>query len=231
MKTSHNNSQLENFLRDTLKNLDVQYQQSDWIIMESMLGPVHKPIDININKKTILISASVLLIAIIGIIISQTVHFDNSSSKEISPQNIDSSHSLLQAIDPQKTTDVVSNPIPPVVDSTKIELPPTVLENKVVDAVKTAASADTASTKKINSAKNISQKTDKKKKQNTVENTSSTDTAALKTVIELPAVDTAAKHPHQEITLSTPADSSKKNKKDKKQKLKFLFRQKKDSLK
>lgn len=229
MKTLHDHSPLDNFLRDTLKTLDVQYQQSDWSDMESILGPEQKPMEVNINKKTILISAAALAVLIIVIIISKTVHFDHSSSKEISPENTNSSQNVLKAVDTQKTT-VITNPGTPVIDSAKNNSPVPVKTNKIADSAKTISVTDTSSAQKINNTKNISQKTDKKKKEKTPENTPVVDSSSVKTTPEQP-MDTLSKHPHQEITLPASADSSKKNKKDKKQKLKFFFRQKHDSLK
>ena len=137
MKTSSGNSQLDNFLSNSLKNLDIQYQQSDWSDMESHLGPVQKPVDLKVNKKTILISASALALIIIAIIISKTVHFNNSSPEEVSPQNTNSSQSLLNAADTQKTTVIA-----PVIDSAKTG-PALIEENKIADSVKTVASPDT----------------------------------------------------------------------------------------
>ena len=236
MKTTHNNSRLDNFLRDELKNLNIQYQQSDWSDMESMLGPAEKPIDFNISKKTILISASVLVIIIIVIIISQTVHFTSSPTEATPPQNTSSSPNVLKPADTQSTSAAVPAPVMPAIDSIKTETSTAMQAHRIADSLKHIATFDTISSRKINatqkvSIKNIPQKAEKNKKQSKGKNTSSVDSALFQTIPPLPVLDTVSKHPQQEATLSTPTDSSKKSRKEKRQKLKFLFRQKKDSLK
>jgi hypothetical protein len=226
MKTSHDNSQLDNFLRDTLKTLDIQYQLSDWSSMESQLGPAQKPIDFNVSKKTIFISASVLAIVIVGIIISQTVHFDNSSSEETAPQNTHSSQSLLNAVDTHKTTVTVVPPVAPAIDSAKNASPLPVQGNKIVDSVKIVPPADTTSVQKPGDKEKNNKKQDKKQKKNNLQN-SQADTSSRINSIQPAPVDTASKHPVQEIKIAAPlapADSSKstapakKNKKNKRQK-------------
>src|ERR1035437_9488450 len=187
MKTTHNNSQLDNFLRDELKNLNIQYQQSDWSDMESMLGPAEKTIDFNISKKTIFIFASVLVIIIIGIIISQTVHFGNSSPEAIPPQYVSSPPNVLKPADTQKTTITVTTPVIPAIDSIKTETSTAIQKNKIVDSLKHSSDLDTISSRKINntqkvSIKNIPQKTDKNKKQSAGKNTSLVDSALFQTI-------------------------------------------------
>lgn len=235
MKTPSDNFQLHNFLRDTLKNLDVQYQQPDWNDMESLLGPAHTPIAVNISKKTILISASAAMVVIIGIIISQTIHFGSSSSEKTSPENINSSQNLLQAVDSQKTP--VANVAIPEVDSAKVDSS-ALIENENVTGITSISSADSTSARKIidnqkNNSKNVSQPVEKKKKKNGSENNSAVDTASVKIIpqVQVPVVDTTTNHSHQVIPSPAAPDSSKKNKKERKQRLKFLFGNKKDSLK
>ena len=247
MNNSHNNSQLDTFLRDALKNLDIQYQQSDWSDMESLLGSAHKPIDVNISKKTIFISASVLVIIVIGIIISQTVHFNNSSSEESSSKNTNVSPNILKTVDTQKT--VISNPSVPPIDSAK-KTSPAPVQDKIIDSAKAIALVDTTPVQKKNDKqKNATTKTNQKadKKQNNSQSSSS-DSSSIKTNIPVPPVDTATKHPAQEIKIATPSapvDSSKstehsrKSRKNKKQKnnsvdstkAKNIIQAKPDSLK
>ncbi|MBI4946362.1 MAG: hypothetical protein HY840_08175 [Bacteroidetes bacterium] len=205
MKYPHTNSPLDNFLRDTLKDLDVTYQQSDWSEMEAMLGPAQKPFELNIGKKTILISASVITIAVIGIIISH-IHFDASSSEESAPVNTDSSRNFLNAVDTQKTT--ISNPADLATDSVQTGSSVLVQKNTIVDSVV------------------INQKQDKKQKKNNSKSLAA-DSSAKTTNIPIPSIDTASKHSVQEIKVATSPTSgdslkssapAKKSTKSKKQK-------------
>ncbi|MFI5163962.1 MAG: hypothetical protein ACHQHP_01810 [Bacteroidia bacterium] len=223
MKTSPNNSLLDNFLRDSLKNIDVKDQQPDWNEMETMLGPPPNPISFNLSKKTIFIAASAAVLLVIIIIISQTIHFNNSSSDEIPAEQTNSPQNLLNATDTQQT--ITAQPVLKV-DSAKKDSSASMLRNKIVDSVKVIASSDTASLRRINdkqknSLAKTSQNQDKKKKKNH----SSPDSSSEKTNIEqIPAADTASKHPAPEIksaTSPTQADSSK-SKKNKKQKKSFI---------
>lgn len=203
MKTAQNNSKLDIFLSNALKNLDIQYQQSDWSEMEPVLGPVHKPIAVNVSKKTILISASALAIIVIGIIISQTVHFTSSSSEEVSPQNSDSSQSLLNGVNTQDTITV--HALAPSVDAAKSDSSSQMRKNKTIDSVKIIAPVDTAS------AKNKNDKEKKQdKKRNDKQNPPPADTSSAKTTLELPpAADTASKHEIKTETPPAKTDSSK----------------------
>jgi hypothetical protein len=210
MKTK--NSQLDDFLCNSLKNINVQYQQPDWEDMEQLLGPVQKPIPVNVDKKTILIGASALLAIIIVIIISQTVHFNSSPAEETLPQNTDSSNTLLSPVDSHIISDSSNNQIEETVDSEEVNAK---LPSQKISPAK-------------NSTENISKKIDTNKKKNKLENTSTTDSSA-KTITEPATTDTASKQ-HQEIAPPTPSDSSKKSRKDIRGKLKSLFRQKSDSL-
>jgi len=63
MKPSSNNSKLDIFIRESLKNFDANHPSSDWNELEMQLGAERKPISIGISKKTIFISAAVLVVA------------------------------------------------------------------------------------------------------------------------------------------------------------------------
>ena len=211
MKKTSDNSLLDNFLGRSLKELDIQYQQSDWSEMEPMLGSVHKPISLDISKKTIIISASALAIIIISIIISQTVNFSSSSPEEASPQSGDSSQSLLNAANMQDTITV--HALIPAADSAKSDSAADLKENKNADSVKITSPPDTASAKKKN---------DKNKKEKVKQN--STDTTQKTEIPLTPIVDTASK-PEIKINAPPAADTAKpiaapvpKPKKNKKQK-------------
>ena len=118
---SPDNSQLDTFIRETLKTSEHNLPSVDWSEVEVLLRHEQKSIPIKVSRKTILIAGGFAIIAIAALGVFKITQYYSSFPSENLP-SADTLNNSLTVIDTEKIT--VSDSISPitVIDTTEAEI-------------------------------------------------------------------------------------------------------------
>ena len=205
MKSDPVNSPLDTFIKETLKASDTNLPPVDWSEVEVLLRHEQKSISVGVSKKTIIISASAVAVLILAFGIYKIAGYYSSLPPAEEEQLANPVQNTFNIVDTQKTVKREDSTVIPKTNIADIDSSAYKKSEKKTDSVSVNPPADTASVKKINDK----QRQEKKKKQNTFQ-----DSASLKTDTAKPLpADTATTHPVQEIKKESPAplDTANKN--------------------
>jgi hypothetical protein len=194
MKTAPDTSQLDIFIRNTLKSSDENFTPFDWSEVEVLLKHEQRSIPIEVNKKTIFTAAVVAggLLVILGIF--KIVQYYSSLPPE--PRTLIDTQSTFDAVDTSATAPSVLNAAVPKIDSASFFI----AAKKRADSLATLGVVDTASKIKAEVLPVVKTKDKNKKADTTI-----ADTATIRaTPIPIIPEDTAS-NPFKETTIETPA--------------------------
>lgn len=196
MSPAQNHSQLDAFIRETLKHADEKIQPIDWSEVEILIKPTQRAIPVQVSKKTIVIAAAVIggLLLLFGIVkIAQ--HYSSLPPPAESETLIDSTQTTLAPVDT-----IIIQEVIPQTDSTAFFA----AEKAKADSVAAVALADSLAAAQKTTEKPIivpvKPKQEKKKKSDSTQKTSAPDT-----IIPQIIPDTVSKPAPQEVIPATPA--------------------------
>lgn len=206
MKSSQITSPLDNFVSGMLKNTDGNFQPFDWSEIEVLLKHEQRSIPVQVNKKTFLIVTAATCGMILLFSIVKVVQYYSSLPDEPVPITGPTQNTFS----PIDTADVTAldtstlNVGAGKVDSTALFIS---IKRKS-DSVSALVAADTAARIKANVILPVAKLKDKKKKTDTTQKITVSDTVAVKIV-----ADTVSKPVAKEIIIETPAATDTASKK------------------
>jgi len=201
MKSTSNDSLLDRFIKDVLKNPDPELQPIDWSEIAVLLRHEQKPIAFLENKRFRLYSgiglASVILIGVVFALVRYYISLPSAEAEKTAG----STQTTLK-----KATDSSAS----AMKTAKIG---DAFVNEEEDAISDTILEDTISTKKIPIAEKPASMKEKKKKQDTVLSVIDTTITEKTKTEELLSGDTIPTFPAQEIKIETPSDIDTSHKK------------------
>lgn len=192
MKSAPTNSQLDTFIRNTLKSSDGNFQPVDWSEVEVLLKHEQKSISVGISKKNIFIAVAAAGILVLLVSIFKIIQHYSSLPGE--PEILaDSTQHTFNLIDNQSTA--IFDSVVLKADTSKIDSSSFANAKRNNDSVSTLVVTD----KEIYPVIKTTQKQGKKKKTDTMQNLVPVDTASVKAVS-----DTVSTPPSKEIIIENP---------------------------
>jgi hypothetical protein len=169
MKSSPDSSALDIFIRETLKAPDINLPPVDWSEVEVLLRHEQKSISIGVNRKHIVYSVAgvIVLLLVFGIFKIAQYYSSLPPETESLPDSTQNTFNAVDTVKPPVTDFLTAK-----TDSVKPDSSGPAKNIKKSDSIHVALPLDTASAKKIIAA----QKTDKKKKQSSVKDTTASKT-------------------------------------------------------
>lgn len=225
MKSSANNSPLDNFIQETLKSPDTDLHPFDWSEIEVLLRHEQKSISAGARKKTILISSAAVII-VMGVFGIFKIIQHYSSLPAETETLIDPTQNTFSIIDTQKN--IADDSAVSMMDTAKIDSSRVALdEEHKTDSILAASDALLKNIKDKPSADaaRIIQKQDKKQKQNNTKTVNPPVDTAMKiitppadTVKIIPPIEIKTEVPLLDDTVNKNNPAPKKNSKSKKSK-------------